>query len=43
MQFEVEGIIMVARDKPGRSQDEAVAIADRQNVRRFGLFPALMA
>ncbi len=43
VRFEVESIMMVARDDPGRSHHIALSIGDGQNVRGFGSFSRLIS
>ena len=40
--FEVESIMMVARDEPSRSRDIALRISDRQDIRGLGSFSRLI-
>lgn len=43
MPLEVESVMMVARDDPGRSHDKALRVRNRQNVRGFGAFSVLVS
>ena len=43
VRLEVEGIMMVARDHPGGSQDIALRVGDGQNIRGFGAFSVLVS
>lgn len=41
--FQVEGVMMVACDDPGRSDDVALRLGDRQNIRSFRAFSVLIS
>lgn len=43
MRLEVESVMMVACDDPARSDDVALSIRDRQNIRRFRPFSVLVS
>lgn len=42
MGFEVEGVVMVARHDPSRSDDEAVGVGDGQDIGGLGAFSVLV-